>query len=70
MTRRIEQQWEYLIFYSFDRGTDAYSWTFQVCATTNRFSLEHLGKEGWELTGVSHDGERYIFKRPKQSGEI
>lgn len=58
-------QWEYLICYSFDRGTDAYSWTFQVCGTQNRYSLEDLGKEGWELAGNT-DGERYIFKRTKQ----
>lgn len=60
-------KWEYLICYSFDRGVSPDCWTFRVCGTQNNYSLESLGKEGWELAGVSSDGERYIFKKSSNS---
>lgn len=58
-------QWEYLVCTSIDRGKDERSWVFRVCGTKINTTLDVLGVKGYELSAITPDGERYIFKRPK-----
>jgi len=61
----MENTWEYLICYSEDYSMYPEYWVLKVCGIDKLYSLMELGEEGWELASVTHDGERYIFKRRK-----
>jgi hypothetical protein len=64
------QQWEYMMGHldTYGKWHDSMGHTQEVAAALgNAYDLtpifNRLGTEGWELVG--HEGEAYIFKRPK-----